>query len=735
MALVLMIGTPVLLSSFLISESILLYSPPSSPKFFLSNASPNGISPPDIPMVVDYEFDILFLGFNETSVDKDALVDLLPAWHAPIITEETALSGEYVYDMKYTLNYNITYAESTPVQEYRDFLLDNSVEDIAPQFIQPEHPTARYIQSSLVEEYLAQNVVHSTKPTLVIIDIYSFDTFGHKPHYYNNSYNNHDAEVNGYISNSMPWSSTYQIAGGGENHRLLWLDLSAGPTVYHHYASEAGGVEEVDPIWSYANISYPEERLTQDISEYITLAIETRFLHHTIWRPPTLYEEIIFEIAEVNLDPSFDITDTIDPEYIVSQYEKVNPFLNWSYHYADWDWQSDDEFLEVIEDSIIPNSELYNMWDIVLYLDENYQNIFTQSTNDTKVIPVILFMFQEDWDWTPSMGGMIRNLNDHEFTYLFLRLSRCNSDPDFTRTEPMEMGNLIVDVGSYLNFSGSGGEFIEKLNLIINVNNGSANVYFFDDYNYNQYRQGLEYVDLAFTPLRSISDSSGPVTLEGSMHIIGNYYLIFENNGSSILNLDVSGSITLYRCMGYTKGTMHEIGHALGLQHPHEGFTWHSNTRGDTYINWLWDMSYTQMCYSSSIPTISVIDIDTLQRGMILEYWNYGLDNVNALLAQSGLPTSVLNHIHTACDFLEESIAFYSDFSDSNHYNKSLTSAFNILTEVETASIILYSNQLIHLMITLGLSAVSIVIIGYFLLRRRKLALAVNPSISLKILV
>jgi hypothetical protein len=120
---------------------------------------------------------------------------------------------------------------------------------------------------------------------------------------------------------------------------------------------------------------------------------------------------------------------------------------------------------------------------------------------------------------------------------------------------------------------------------------------------------------------------------------------------------------------------------------------------------------------------------------MILEYWNYGLDNVNALLAQSGLPTSVLNHIHTACDFLEESIAFYSDFSDSNHYNKSLTSAFNILTEVETASIILYSNQLIHLMITLGLSAVSIVIIGYFLLRRRKLALAVNPSISLKILV
>ena len=341
MTLVLMIGTPAVLSSFLISESLLLCTPPYCPQFLISDDSSNDISPPDIPMIVDYELNILFLGINQSSVDKDALVDLLPTWHAPIITEETAQLGEYVYDMKYMLSYNVTYAEITCVQEYRDFLLDNSVEDIAPLYIQPEHPTAKYIESSIVEEHLAENVVDSAKPTLVIIDVYSFDPAGHEPHYYNNSYNDHDAEVNGHVSNSMPWSSTYQIAGGGENHRLLWLDLSAGPSVYHHYASENGGVEEVNPIWYYSNISYPEERLTQDISDYITLAIETRFLHHTIWRPPTLYEEITFEFTEVNLDSSFNMTTTIDPEYIVSHYEKVNPFIEWDYCVSDWDWQSD----------------------------------------------------------------------------------------------------------------------------------------------------------------------------------------------------------------------------------------------------------------------------------------------------------------------------------------------------------------------------------------------------------
>ncbi|GAH07401.1 unnamed protein product, partial [marine sediment metagenome] len=126
---------------------------------------------------------------------------------------------------------------------------------------------------------------------LIIIDTYSFDPNGHTPYYYNATYNELDAEFMGYSSNPVPWGSTYQISGGAEDLRLLWLDLSAGPTSYAGYNFEtAEGMvsnSTIPPIWTYEGLADAESRLTQDLVQYITKAVETRIIPSYTYIPPS----------------------------------------------------------------------------------------------------------------------------------------------------------------------------------------------------------------------------------------------------------------------------------------------------------------------------------------------------------------------------------------------------------------------------------------------------------------
>ncbi|MFW9913457.1 MAG: hypothetical protein ACFFEU_13350, partial [Candidatus Thorarchaeota archaeon] len=247
---------------------------------------------PQMQTLFDYEITVVFLGIDESRINATDISEHLPDWYAPI----DGVFWRTAYNDEFSLSYNFVFADEETVTDYRAFIHDNSNEDRSPLFIQPEYPRARYIHSSLVEEYLTTNVSSGSGATLVIIDTYSQDPAEYFPYYYNNTYNELDAELDGWSSTPIPWASTYQIAGGGEDSRLLWLDLSAGPTGYHSYeGSTAGGVEHIRPIWEYTS----QEQLTGDIVKCIAQAVECRFLTAVGYRAGYAYREVRFEVLLV----------------------------------------------------------------------------------------------------------------------------------------------------------------------------------------------------------------------------------------------------------------------------------------------------------------------------------------------------------------------------------------------------------------------------------------------------
>ncbi|MFW9794923.1 MAG: hypothetical protein ACFFEE_11500, partial [Candidatus Thorarchaeota archaeon] len=319
-------------------------------------ASKQSFTVPILPNHMEYDIDILFLGIDETRILENDLVNSLPQWYAPINTMQYGYYEKLQYDLNFSLSYDITYLNLSDVQAYRSYLYENSKQDCSPWFIQMDCDKAHYVPSSLIESYITQNIILDSNPTLIIIDTYSFDPSGHHPYYYNASENELDAELNGYTSISMPWQSTYQIAGGGEQSRVLWLDLSAGPTYYTgpplgtEPTANSVTEETVPPIWTYEDVTNAKEALTQDLVKYIAKAVECKFLPSYYYVPLygsgnhyiSTFREVKFEILAVDLDPTnYDFYVDLDCEYIISEFQRLHPLIDWKYSLTEWDWESD----------------------------------------------------------------------------------------------------------------------------------------------------------------------------------------------------------------------------------------------------------------------------------------------------------------------------------------------------------------------------------------------------------
>lgn len=659
---------------------------------------------PSIPNSVNYDVDIVFLGINESQI-INSFVDRLPQWYAPVDTMEYLLSNyKKEYDLNFTLSYHLHFLNPEKAKDYRTYLCANSAEDRSPWFIQPEQPTARYIHSDLAENYLSQNVVVSSNPTLIIIDTYSFDPVGHTPYYYNASYNELDEQFAGSASNPIPWASTYQIAGGGADSRLLWLDLSAGSTVYHSYgASTVGEVNDssIPPIWSYDNNA--SSKFTDDLTKYVATALETRLLPSYGYLPwhIAVYEEMKFEMLLVDLDPSnFDFLSKINGDYIVAEYQRVNPFINWTYSLSEWEWASDPGFVYNLETYTDHTSKIYSLPEILAYLDSNYRNIFNSSSSDTQIIPIFLFALPSGYGVNPDWGGFCRTVSG-EFAYIYSKITLDDADLAHVETGTNNLDDIPFNQltpGSDFVISEYGGRHNEIIDLSVTINTGSMNLYLVDDYNYYRFNQSLPFTDLLNNSLSNLSNITSTQKTSFSSHIFSLYHLILEDSGNTALNFDLNITISTNLSRGYTWKTMHEIGHALGLNHPHNGFSWgnydHSKSRSGMYLDWLWDMSYSQTNYAYNAPTISIMDIDTLMRGAIPYYWKNATHSIAGLYEAASnkletLPEKFTTHLARAIDYLNQSIDRYSLKDELNHYLNSLELIFEMNDELVLARAVL----------------------------------------------
>ena len=135
---------------------------------------------------------------------------------------------------------------------------------------------------------------------------------------------------------------------------------------------------------------------------------------------------------------------------------------------------------------------------------------------------------------------------------------------------------------------------------------------------------------------------------------------------------------------GLSGVTIHEMGHVLGLRHPHDG---HSPTEGE-FIDWFFDWSYTPMTYSSPsslgcgpslrcglvINEFGQFNYDALDRGMVLNLLNQTQKNIEDSKLQfvrsgdeDNLPQSVSIKLTSIQIDIEKSKEYFENMTYFNH--------------------------------------------------------------------
>ncbi|MFY3739587.1 MAG: hypothetical protein HMLIMOIP_000006 [Candidatus Nitrosomirales archaeon] len=136
---------------------------------------------------------------------------------------------------------------------------------------------------------------------------------------------------------------------------------------------------------------------------------------------------------------------------------------------------------------------------------------------------------------------------------------------------------------------------------------------------------------------------------------------------------------------GLSTLAVHEMGHVIGLRHPHDGYSESKNE----FNNWFFDWSYTPMSYASPgilgcglpaercglvITEFGAFNLDAIDRGLVLSLLHQtkrDLNNSTLQLQEKGydkssFPQDVVSKLSSINDDLQKSKEF---FTDMNYFN------------------------------------------------------------------
>jgi hypothetical protein len=305
------------------------------------------------------------------------------------------------------MNYTLKFASNTHIREFQEFISNNHIRDFSPFFAQQHSLRSRYVSTVDMENYLRDTTQQDDRATLVILDAYSLEKVRSETHFYYMPPFKKIPEPN--------HPDLYQIAGGGLDSNLVFLDLSAGPTQYRStpesalFTTPLDGVNAtlVPPIWSYND----SLELSTALVSYIKDAVIHRFGHMYSYTPPAPLQEVQLSYVVVDLvGQGESFFAQVQDEYILKSYRNINPLLNWTSSRSDWNWTDDNDFVDLVNEYAYDAS--FSGGGVLLsYIKSIYTSIFELSTRENLMIPIFLLLLPSgrQFEWNGYSDNSVSN--------------------------------------------------------------------------------------------------------------------------------------------------------------------------------------------------------------------------------------------------------------------------------------------------------------------------------------
>ena len=492
--------------------------------------------------VLNYTLNVFFLGFTKAQISPDALD--VPTTITPLVGNR---ENSYSNAITYQINYNYTYLEIEELQKFQNKIVDlgkfRTTPDFSRFFSNPalnnySGSFIAYLSSNAIEEYLYSNYQSiSGFPAIFFIDTYTLNKDAWVPHFYDPSYLDESGDTSPYLGFNN------QIAGGGNNHSLFWVDFSAGPTEFpdssisESYTLHSGEQDLLNSTSSFGVIK-------ANLSYYLETVLKFRFLHSSLdVSIPSQNVMINIFLVDTSMSSDINFLQLYDLDFVRDQYRQINPHLNWEINFTELDLTNDTEFQNALENSK-QSDTVYGEFLINFLVQDfptnNFPPASIQSSAHTLVIPVYIIVLPEQ--------GQVEGLS---------------------------------------------GFSVPKTRIVVFTNEASSKS------------------ELTNLNLRKANEPSFDIFV-----------------------------------------VMHEIGHFIGLEHPFIAI-FETEVLEDRF----WDMTTTQMGYSSYINDISLSDLKTAQRSWLSVYLFELVSEynqvVNQLSNQQYVPTEIpleFNELATKLD-------------------------------------------------------------------------------------
>lgn len=301
---------------------------------------------------------IIFLGYGPKQVNKNTVLDQLPATYEPLVRypQFYGLPGRDM-GLKFKFDYKVTYADRLLTNAFFSYLkkigtpgdptvFQTDYNDQETNVLDVTGPVL-YIDAPSVETWLAK-WLPNTNPrgyTIVYVNWYGRKDF--KFHVYTKT-DVADPDT-GYNFGEVR-ASRKTIAWGGTTSRMWFYDLSAGPEswsgnyIVDFKDLDGNGAEDyrMPPIWEYAANGYRDPAaLSRD------LGLVARFVGiNLLFTTSPLYDPLVTapgpkgnKIVDINMfedDPASLGTDWINTDYVRRELRGFQPYYDWRVRLTDY---------------------------------------------------------------------------------------------------------------------------------------------------------------------------------------------------------------------------------------------------------------------------------------------------------------------------------------------------------------------------------------------------------------